>query len=389
MTRKFLVPIILPADPAAVMEAVTKQYVDGILVPGYVGPWRTGASTTDTTVAQHGTSVLRGKHGLLVDTATGFIRIVGSLNGTVANETLQFHQADATGYTTSWLASLHGPSTAPKWQVGSLMFGSHPSYTLWSIWDNTAPGAGDYMLLRDPAGPHTHINAGTGGTVTMRVNNATLLKAAAAQIDTYTSIVVNKNPGNLTWSSAHLLAYPTASSSEQARIALQSPGAAPQLRCVGTQGEKVGVINSTGSAYVPIGASAFETNSSLTAKRDVRHLTERERIIVRYPVEADKVPPIDVMSLRPVAYRPKVVSNDTDTGEPRVGILGHEERRERLGLIAEEVHTVIPSAVSHDCDGNALGIDYAQITVALLDHVQRLTDEVATLRYRLTELEGA
>lgn len=30
MTRKFLVPIVLPADPTAALEAATKQYVDGI-----------------------------------------------------------------------------------------------------------------------------------------------------------------------------------------------------------------------------------------------------------------------------------------------------------------------------------------------------------------------
>jgi hypothetical protein len=74
--------------------------------------------------------------------------------------------------------------------------------------------------------------------------------------------------------------------------------------------------------------------------------------------------------------------------EPEDGVLGHEGTRERLGLIAEEVETVIPSAVTHDRDGKTQAIDYAQVTVALLDHVQRLTDEVATLRYRISELEG-
>lgn len=44
MTRKFLTPIVLPADPAAAMEAATKQYVDGKLVGGggtdevWIGP---------------------------------------------------------------------------------------------------------------------------------------------------------------------------------------------------------------------------------------------------------------------------------------------------------------------------------------------------------------
>ena len=60
----------------------------------------------------------------------------------------------------------------------------------------------------------------------------------------------------------------------------------------------------------------------------------------------------------------------------------------RFVIIAEEVETVIPSAVMHNSHGDTMAIDYAQVTVALLDHVQRLTDEVATLRYRITELEN-
>jgi hypothetical protein len=32
MSRKFLTPIVLPADPAAALEAATKQYVDGLVV---------------------------------------------------------------------------------------------------------------------------------------------------------------------------------------------------------------------------------------------------------------------------------------------------------------------------------------------------------------------
>jgi hypothetical protein len=32
VSRKFLVPLVLPADPAAAMEAATKQYVDAQVV---------------------------------------------------------------------------------------------------------------------------------------------------------------------------------------------------------------------------------------------------------------------------------------------------------------------------------------------------------------------
>ena len=53
--------------------------------------------------------------------------------------------------------------------------------------------------------------------------------------------------------------------------------------------------------------------------------------------------------------------------------------RERLGLIAEQVESVLPSAVDHNADGEVLGIDYAQVTVALLDHVQQLTKRIEML----------
>ena len=69
-------------------------------------------------------------------------------------------------------------------------------------------------------------------------------------------------------------------------------------------------------------------------------------------------------------------------------LVGSEGHRERLGLVAEDVETVIPSAVSHGAEGNVVGIDYAQVTVALLAHVQRMTEEMATMRYRITELEA-
>lgn len=32
MSRKFLTPVVLPADPTAPLEAAPKQYVDGIVV---------------------------------------------------------------------------------------------------------------------------------------------------------------------------------------------------------------------------------------------------------------------------------------------------------------------------------------------------------------------
>ena len=160
-------------------------------------------------------------------------------------------------------------------------------------------------------------------------------------------------------------------------------------------GDQIEAINWNQSDFVPLYAKNFPVASTITIKRDVRSLRpERERNDVRLDPASDTVDQPDVMALRPVAFRYKTpmqrINPDTGKGEPEPEdtILGRESRREYLGLIAEEVQHVLPSAVNHDVDGKAMGVEYSQITVALLDHVQRLTDEIATLRYRVAELEG-
>ena len=38
MSRKFLVPIVLPGNPSAALEAVPKQYADGLIVVSATDP---------------------------------------------------------------------------------------------------------------------------------------------------------------------------------------------------------------------------------------------------------------------------------------------------------------------------------------------------------------
>jgi hypothetical protein len=155
---------------------------------------------------------------------------------------------------------------------------------------------------------------------------------------------------------------------------------------VDANGERIDCVNMAGTGFAVFGALSFSTLSTATAKRDVRSLRDWERPSVAADPSADTVGLPDVMALRPVAFRPKGGVQRTD-GSAADGVIGAEGQRERLGLIAEEAQHVIPSAVTHNVDGDALGIDYAQVTVALLDHVQQLTATVETLRYRIAELE--
>jgi hypothetical protein len=56
-----------------------------------------------------------------------------------------------------------------------------------------------------------------------------------------------------------------------------------------------------------------------------------------------------------------------------------------LGLIAEEVATVIPEAVAFDDNGAAIGVDYNRLTALLVEAVKSQQEQIADLR---RELQG-
>jgi hypothetical protein len=375
--------------------------------PAYVGPWRNGASTTDPNTAQFG-NTLGGqrKEGLMLD-ASGYLRFYSRTGAPTGGSQTQFIEVSTDHLTETWIASL----IRNRFQLGDFNFGLHPTHGMWCVWMSSE--GDNYMVMRGTGGGLL-LNANTGSSegIHLRKGNSNMMTLnGGANLYTGNFSIPWTSPSNA-WGSAHFLAYPQNNGADQARYAGHSPGVAPQLRVVATNGSTWGVVNEDSGAWAIIGAAGFSVQSSRLDKRevttlgdkiDVQPLFKRERIIVNYSPRCDKVPPPDIMSLRPVTFRPKVpmwkiVPTKGDTYdpadesswrlEPQTGIFGLEGTRERLGLVAEEVETVIPSAVNHNIDGEALGIDYAQITVALLDHVQRLTDEVATLRYRIAELEN-
>lgn len=353
---------------------------DGSLVlpPAYAGP-----RSDNPTSARFGNTVRPGYEGLTV-TDDGTAAVVTS-----NARALALYQRNAADNGFDWIANF--ANAAGTCSVQTVGLGNHTAFAGPAIWPKALPdnNLNNYTLGMMNDNTWTMVNATT--TVRLRVNNADKLSVLAEGIDANTRMSVYYEPGNNDWTSAHVLCYPQGSTSSQARISMHSPGIAPQIRAVALDGEVVGHINNPGTNWVPCFASAFTTVSTAVIKQDVRTLRpERERIVVHHPWDADIVPPPDIMALRPVTFRPleELISNDTETDEPRTGIIGHEERRERLGLIAEDVQHVLPSAVTHNAHGEVRGIDYAQVTVALLDHVQRLTDEVATLRYRIAELES-
>ena len=233
------------------------------------------------------------------------------------------------------------------------------------------------------------VNVGTGSIQCGAIYPSTGIATAAActfgSVSTYYTIRANSPSQGGEWSNAGFLSY---ASGGLSTIVFHNGTYASCFRTYYGAGDRIEAMNWNQGAHVPMTCLTMTQTSTITVKRDVRSLRpERERVIVYLDPAADTIDQPDVMALRPVVFRHKVPLANAD-GEVVDGILGHESQREQLGLIAEEVQHIIPSAVPHRSDGSVIGIEYSQITIALLDHLQRLTDEVATLRYRVAELEG-
>jgi hypothetical protein len=167
-------------------------------------------------------------------------------------------------------------------------------------------------------------------------------------------------------------------------------------------------MNSDQSGWSNAKAYAFVVQSTMTMKHDIRSLSpDMEPRPAYVPWNQDVIDQANIMALRPAVYRrndlpqivvprsgyDRVAAEDDDSWEiieSTNPVMQVDYKREQLGLIAEEVAMVLPTAVQFDCNtGNPAGINYVPIIVAMLDHVQRLTRHVETLQYRITELEAS
>lgn len=283
----------------------------------------------------------------------------------------------------------------PYSNINGWSMGPHPGATSYQgIWRSGNDALDAYVLLARSV--ETLINVPAGGTIGMRVGNIDKVAVTAGKVQTYQAqLSALKTVSTSTWADAQVMAECESGAAYNARVTLHQYYA-PQWKVNEAGGERIQAVRESGVAYCPVAASAFEVGSALATKHDVRTLhPQRERIVVHHDPFMDEAPEPDIMALRPVAFRlhggpPNHVEHGQDPiPDPLDSSFGIQATRQRLGLIADEVQHVIPSAVSYDVERQPMGIDYAQITVALLDHVQRLTDEVATLRYRVAELEGA
>ena len=306
-------------------------------------------------------------------------------------------------------------------RVSSWRLGSHPSHGSggWQgIWLENDGTSGNYAILKQ--GGSTFVNASSG--VEIRIDNTGKLWADSAKIrvtalesdnQVYAAGMARagyqtrteRGGNDGSWAGAFGLMYGVGASTFT-NLSLHSPGYAAQMVETNSVGEMVCFINSNNSAHNWIKCGAVTLASTATIKKRIRTLRpQRERIVVKHDYFVDELPEPDVMALRPVVYRPKVgnlkivPAPGYDTYDADVPgswqsvpednlplrVMGE---RERLGLIAEDVARVMPYAVQYDRDGKPGGINYDQITVAMLDHIQQLTLTVDTLKYRIAELEN-
>lgn len=362
--------------------------------PAYIGPRRDGQPT----LASFSHVDLGGSIGYGVEPSGTLTAIVGQ------GQRLNFFEA---------VGPLGGPPSSHRvlgsvyWggeggvlDIGGLSIGDHPTQSgAWhaGIWPTAATAQSQYLLLNNKVDNSTLVNS--AGTLGLRINNVdqvalygthTSMTRVPVRVQNVNLGVGDQEPANGQWSEAHLF---TSSTSTHSRIAMRGGNLAVQLRAYNGQ-NYIGGLSGDNTAWMAFAGLAYINQSSATIKRRIRTLRpQRERIVVQRDPRSDEVEQPDIMALRPVAFRMKVGAKYVDEAgatydAPLDTWTGFEGQRERLGLIAEDVAHIIPSAVAHNDDGTAAGIMYDQITVALLDHVQRLTETVETLRYRIAELEA-
>jgi hypothetical protein len=382
------------------------------IVPAYIGPGHDVPTTALFGYYTHG-----GRIGYASNVGGGLDIIAGAGNAVffyttnVLTDPMTYTQMAVVGSTRFTLPH--------SWALGP-----HPAAGAYAgLWRTGAESISDYVLLARPT--ETLLNVPAGGYTGFRIGNSGAMEVKGGSVDilsrplnvggliTGTSVLgtggVTSNTDvhavrrfyqngpdtgfGTAWNEAQFVS--AGAGYYGARVGLNWSSTAAQMRVGQWDPNSLSAVNMDMSAMVPYTASAFNVVSTASTKRRIRTLRpQRERIVVRHPKMSDVVPPPDIMALRPVAYRPLVGefewNQETETAEPATHpIIKHHGDRERLGLIAEDVATVIPSAVNFTLDGDVRSIDYAQITVALLDHVQQLTETVATLKYRITELENA
>jgi hypothetical protein len=124
--------------------------------------------------------------------------------------------------------------------------------------------------------------------------------------------------------------------------------------------DDVTVVGSGTTCVIGTGTGATNCTSDARLKQDVQDLGS----------VLDKV-----VALRPVTFRWNEIS-------------GHDQSKVHVGFIAQEVQTLFPDSVN-TVYGDYLGIDYASLTVPVVEAIKEMNMKVDTLASLDTTLEGS
>ena len=121
------------------------------------------------------------------------------------------------------------------------------------------------------------------------------------------------------------------------------------------------VRNQADSAWMPMAASAFNSQSSRRFKENILGITdERAR---------------DILAIDVVTY------------DYKEGIMPESSRFDRTGVIAEDVNEIIPEVVDRDENGMIDSVDYSRFVPYLIRMIQLQEDRINTLEAKVEKYE--
>ena len=223
-------------------------------------------------------------------------------------------------------------------------------------------------------GAHASFAQGNASSVTsigVNSNNALTTAPNATAIGTNCFSVITTGQQNLGLGAASGSSYTT---TDNSNIAIMYAGNATNSRrlTIGTQGAGAGQVN---KAYLAgVWNSPVGVGSAAVFAQNLGGVTAGLGTIVSSARFKDNIEPMDDVSTPINNLRPVIFTLKNDPGI------------KCFGLIAEEVHEVMPSLVLYDEDGQPLSVGYHRLPTLILNEMIKRAKVIASLKDRIIAL---
>lgn len=382
---------LLTSNGAAALPTFQNAPASSITITGDSGGGLTGNSFTFT----GGTTGLTFAGAATTETLGGTLAIAnGGTNATSMANTFGVNYYDGTRIVTTAVGTAthvltsNGAGVAPTFQAAAsggittingnsgsvtgstvtistigeatlLFSGSSTTLTL-----NTTDGSGNVVLGNSTAGTSTNTIIGasiTTGTATDSVavgNSASVANSANSVAIGAQSSTANGTSGAIAigWGSV---------ASANNSICLGNSGVASHASSI-----VIGSTNSVGASTTVISNIQFSTvtgSAVLVSASDQLGVAASSQ---RFKNDIQDMGSTNIMNLRPVTF---VWNKESSPG------LADATDERQYGLIAEEVHQVMPQLVNYDRDGNPFSVKYEVLPAILLNEIQKLQARIAVL----------